>query len=122
MVQTMASMYRKFLLLFLLLGAPLLAFRKVGEEREVIAQLIAQTERQLAHQQKLSALMEQFEADQDLLLEEKTPSKECALRLVTTAREILTLIQDNHYEEMFPPFFLQELKMFATHAWKRHGA
>ena len=87
-----------------------------GEELKILDDLIATSERQLALQKELRGLIVEFHAQQDLFYqgsEKGQQTKELASKMVNTAMTILKISEDNHYLHLFPPFFVEELKLFA---------
>lgn len=109
----------RFSVLFIsIFSFTLFGFAKEGEEQTILSELIATTERQLAIQKELKALITEFQVQQDLFY--KGPqTKELASQMVQTAAKILKLSEENHYLHLFPPFFVEELKLFSGIAKKR---
>ena len=99
----------------------LLGFSKEGEEQIILNDLIATTERQLVIQKELKVLIAEFQAQQDLFY--KGPqTKELASKMVQTASTILKMSEENHFLHLYPPFFVEELKLFAGIAKKKAPA
>lgn len=99
-------------ILFLIPSFALLSLEKDGEEQMVLDELIASTERQLYVQKELKALVEQFQAQQDLFLKGQQ-TKELATKMVQTANRILKLADENHYMHLFSDSFKEGLKICA---------
>jgi hypothetical protein len=96
----------------------LFSFSKEGEEQIILNDLIATTERQLVIQKELKVLIAEFQAQQDLFY--KGPqTKELASKMVQTASTILKMSEENHFLHLYPPFFVEELKLFAGIAKKK---
>ena len=91
---------------FLLFG-----FSREGDEQRAINELIATTERQLAIQKQLKILVVNFDAQQERFYQGEQ-TKELASEMVETASKILKIAEDNQLLHIFPPFFVEELKLF----------
>jgi hypothetical protein len=99
-----------------IISLTLFSFSREGEELKILDDLIATSERQLAIQKELRALVVEFHTQQDLFYqgsEKDQQTKELASKMVTSAMTILKMSEDNHYLHLFPPFFVEELKLFA---------
>ncbi len=100
----------------------LLSFSREGEELKILDDLIATSERQIILQKELKALIREFHKQQDLFYEgsdNDLKTKELASQMVSTAATILKTSEENHYLHLFPPFFVEELKMFANISKKK---
>jgi len=104
------------LLALVLLSTLFFSFSKEGEELESLDRLIILTEKQLASQKTLRDLMAQYRDQQEAFY--KSQSREEAGKMVEMADAILKLVREGHYEDTISPFYLQELKMFASLAHK----
>ena len=101
----------------ILLSLLLFSFAKEGEEVQILDELIATTKRQLVLQKELKLLIADFHNQQDQFHLDPQ-SKQLASAMVQTASKILTLAEEAHYLHLFSPFFVEELKLFATIAKK----
>ena len=100
----------------------LLSFSREGEELKILDDLIATSERQIVLQKELRDLIIQFHTQQDLFYQgsdNDQKTKELASKMVTTAATILKNSEENHYLHLFPPFFVEELKLFANISKKK---
>lgn len=102
----------------ILLSLLLFSFAKEGEEVQILDELIATTKRQLVLQKELKLLIADFHNQQDQFHLDPLQSKQLASDMVQTASKILTLAEEAHYLHLFPPFFVEELKLFSTIAKK----
>ncbi len=114
----MARASFKRIVLFSIISFTLFAFSKDGEEQIVLDDLIATTERQLVLQKNLKLLISEFQNQQDLFYKGEQ-TKELATKMVFAAAEILKTAEENHYLHLLPPFFVEELKLFAGIAKKK---
>ncbi len=108
--------------LFSIISLSLFSFSREGEEVKILDDLIATSERQIVLQKSLRSLILEFHTQQDLFyqgLENDQKTKELASKMVSTAQNILTTSEENHYLHLFPPFFVEELKLFANIAKKQ---
>jgi hypothetical protein len=113
------SKFSPVIVLFSIFSLTLSAFSKEGELNKNLSELQATTERQLALQKEMISLVEEFKQQQDLFY--KGPqTKELASKMVTTASTILKMAEENHYLHLFPPFDVEELKLFANIAKKKN--
>lgn len=101
-----------FLASFLLFG-----FSREGDEQTALTELIATTERQLEIQKRLKILIVNFDAQQEQFYQGEQ-TKELASEMVDTASKILKIAEENQLLHLLPPFFVEELKMFAGIAKK----
>ncbi len=100
----------------------LLSFSREGEELKILDDLIATSERQINLQKELRDLIIQFHTQQDLFYQgsdSDQKNKELASKMVSTAATILKNSEENHYIHLFPPFFVEELKLFANISKKK---
>jgi hypothetical protein len=100
----------------------LLSFSREGEELNILDDLIATSERQIALQKELRDLIIQFHTQQDLFYQgsdNDQKTKELASKMVSTAAIILKTSEENRYLHLFPPFFVEELKLFANISKKK---
>jgi len=100
----------------------LLSFSREGEELKILDDLIAISERQITLQKELRDQIIQFHTQQDLFyqgLDSDQKTKELASKMVATAAAILKTSEENHYLHLFPPFFVEELKLFANISKKK---
>lgn len=100
----------------------LFGFSRDGEELKILDDLIATSERQILLQKNLRELVIQFHTQQDLFYQgsdDDRKTKELASQMVTTAATILKTSEENHYLHLFPPFFVEELKLFANISKKK---
>jgi hypothetical protein len=102
----MRTLITTVLAAFLLLG-----FSREGDEQRVINELIATTERQLEIQKQLKILIVSFDAQQERFYQGEE-TKELASDMVETASKILKMAEENQLLHIFPPFFIEELKLF----------
>jgi hypothetical protein len=108
---------KRFFLIFIL-PVMLFGFSQENEEVQILDELIASTKRQLSLQEELKKLVTDFHAQQDQFY--KGPqTKELASQMVETASKILKVAEEGHYLHLFPPFFVEELKLFSGIAKKR---
>jgi len=97
----------------ILLSIIFFSFVQEGDEIASMDSLINSTEHQLASQKELRNLMEKYRAQQDVFLSSQDTKAE-AEKLVSMASDILKIIEENHYESLVTPFYLQELRRFAS--------
>ena len=105
-----------------IISLSLFGFSREGEEVKILDDLIATSERQIVLQKNLRSLILEFHTQQDLFyqgLENDQKTKELASKMVSTAQNILKTSEENHYLHLFPPFFVEELKLFANIAKKQ---
>lgn len=105
-----------------IISLSLLGFSRDGEELKILDDVIATSERQLALQKQLRALIVEFHTQQDLFYQgsdDDKKTKELASKMVNTALQILKTSEENHYLHLFPPFFVEELKLFANISKKK---
>lgn len=105
-----------------IISLSLLGFSREGEELKILDDIIATSERQLTLQKQLRALIIEFHDLQDLFYQgsaDDKKTKELASKMVSTALQILTTSEENHYLHLFPPFFVEELKLFANISKKK---
>jgi len=105
-----------------IISLSLFSFSREGEELKILDDLIATSERQIVLQKNLRSLILEFHTQQDLFyqgLENDQKTKELASKMVSTAQTILKTSEENHYLHLFPPFFVEELKLFANIAKKQ---
>lgn len=105
-----------------IISLSLFGFSREGEEVKILDDLIATSERQIVLQKNLRSLILEFHTQQDLFyqgLENDQKTKELASKMVSTAQTILKTSEENHYLHLFPPFFVEELKLFANIAKKQ---
>lgn len=99
----------------------LMSFAKEGDELVAIDQLIDLTERQLGTQKQLKALILSFKQQQDTFFQGDQTLKSAG-EMVSTASEILYLIETHNYRELLPHVYLEELEMFSSIARKNRVA
>lgn len=90
----------------------------VEDEIQVLEHLIASTSKQLEAEKQLKDLMVEFRKEQEEFVQ-GNQTKSHASRMVNTAREIHTLILENHIEHLFPKNYLEEISFFSSIAGKR---
>jgi hypothetical protein len=95
----------------------LCGYAQEPEEVKALDCLIALTERHLETQRTLKQLMLDLVAQKEAFVSSE-PSKQQAARLVSTARRILLIINEERYEHLFSSEYLQELAWFASIAGK----
>jgi hypothetical protein len=103
-------------IIYLSFPVSLWGFSREGEELKILDDLIATSERQITLQKELKDLIIEFHNQQDLFYQgsdKDQRTKELASKMVDTAMMILKTSEDNHYLHLFPPFFVEELKLFA---------
>ena len=113
----MAKTVLKFLLLFPCLC---FSFAKEGDEIEAIDRSITITEKNLASQKELKALMVKYREKQAIFAKNQT--KENGAEMVILASKILAIIETNNYQALFPTIYLEELRVFAAIANKKAPA
>ena len=104
------------------LSTPLWGVSRDGEELKILDDIIAASERQIAIQKQLRALIIKFQAEQDLFYEgpEKGQQiKEIASKMVDTGVEIQKLAEEHHYLHLFPEYFVDGLKRCTNVAKKK---
>ena len=105
-----------------IISLSLLGFSREGEELKILDDVIATSERQLALQKQLRALIVEFHEQQDLFYQgsnDDKKTKDLASTMVSTAQQILKSSEENHYLHLFPLFFVEELKLFAQMGKKK---
>ncbi len=90
----------------------LVSFAKKNEEMEIINRLIQSAETHLVAQKNLRDKMLLLQEQEDLFLK-GNDSQEHLKKMITTALEILQIVQEEKYEQLFPPAYLKELELFA---------
>ncbi len=87
----------------------------------VIDDMIDRTERQLATQTELKTLMQELQQEQTRFTEgEQTRTQ--ASRMVALADQILKMIEESHYETLFTPSYIDELRFLSSIANKKSPA
>lgn len=99
----------------------LMSFSREGDELEAIERLMSLTEQQLQAQKELKDHVVLFKAQQDAFFN-GTQTKEHVSRMVTTASDILKIIEAHNYRHLFSLLYLQEIEMFANIANKKGPA
>lgn len=105
-----------------IISLSLFSFSREGEELKILDDLIASSERQIALQKELRNRIIEFHQQQDLFYEgseNDLKTKELASKMVETAVQILKTSEEHHYIHLFPPFFIEELKLFANISKKK---
>ena len=110
--------YKKLFLLIMVMPSLVFGIAKEGEELQILDDLIASTERQVALQKELRDLIANFHQQQKTF-QEGQQTKELALQMVQTASKIMRMAEDHHLMYLFPPFFIEELKLFSGIAKKK---
>lgn len=105
-------------ILFVIAAASLMSFAKGGDEIETISQLVQTTERQLSAQKQLQELISVFKQQQEIFFQ-GNQSKDHSTKMVHTAVEILKIVKENNYENLFSPVFMHELQLFSAIATKK---
>lgn len=83
-----------------------------------IDDMISRSERQLAVQNEIKALMQDLQREQNKFTEgEQTKTQ--AAQMVALADQILKKIEENHYEALFPSSYIDELRFFSSIANKK---
>jgi GTP1/Obg family GTP-binding protein len=93
------------------------AFSTSRNEVEAIGQLIEEQKKHLAKQMDLKELMETFQNQKEEFMNGKQTQKH-ATAMVTTAREILAGVNEEHIAHLFPAEYLEELVFFSSIAGK----
>ncbi len=101
-----------------LLCLSLMGFTKNGDEAETIDRLMQTTERQLTAQKQLKELILEFKAQQEIFFQ-GNQTKEHSTKMVRSAVEILKIVKEQSYENLFSPVFMHELHLFSTIAAKK---
>ncbi len=102
----------------LLLSLLCFSFTKEGDEISVVSELVERTERQLLSQKQLKDLMSQLnKQERDFL--QGNESKAHVSLMTDTALQILKLIEENHYADLFPSPYIEELRLFSKIAQKK---
>lgn len=86
-------------------------------EVEAISQLIEEQQKHLARQITLKELMKTFQVQKEEFMQGKQTQKH-AIAMVSTAREILDGINQEHIAHLFPAEYLEELVFFSSIAGK----
>jgi hypothetical protein len=105
-----------------IISLSLFGFSREGEELKILDDLIATSERQINLQRELRTLIVEFHNEQDLFYQgsdDSQKTKELASKMVSTAAIILKTSEENHYLHLFPPFFVEELKLLANISKKK---
>ncbi|MBS0615377.1 MAG: hypothetical protein JSR58_02340 [Verrucomicrobia bacterium] len=89
--------------------------------QEVVEEMIDRTQRQLTVQLELKSLMENLEKEQ-IKFTEGEQSKVQAAQMVALADQILKKIEENRYEALFPPSYIDELRFLSSIANKKAPA
>lgn len=103
---------------FIILSCLCFSFTKEGDEIAVINELLERTDRQLSLQKKLKELMVTLNSQEKTFLEGNESKAHVSL-MTDTALQILKLIEDNHYADLFPSPYMEELRLFAKIANKK---
>lgn len=104
--------------ILIILSLMCFSFTKEGDEIATINELIARTERQLLSQQKLKDLIVNLN-DQEKTFLKGNESKAHVSLMTETALQILKVIEDNHYSDLFPSPYMEELRLFSKIAQKK---
>ncbi|MFS8564473.1 MAG: hypothetical protein LVR00_09315 [Rhabdochlamydiaceae bacterium] len=104
--------------LLIILSCFCFSFTKEGDEIAVITELLERTDRQLSFQKQLKELMVALN-DQEKTFLAGNESKTHVSLMTETALQILKLIEDNHYADLFPSPYMEELRLFAKIANKK---
>ncbi len=104
--------------LLIILSLICFSFTKEGDEIATINELLARTDRQLASQQKLKELMINLN-DQEKTFLKGDESKAHVSLMTETALQILKIIEENHYGDLFPSPYMEELRLFSKIAQKK---
>ena len=102
----------------LLLSLLCFSFTKEGDEIAVVSELVERTERQLLLQKQLKNLMSDLNNQERVFLEGNESKIHVSL-MTDTALQILKLIEENHYADLFPSPYMEELRLFAKIAQKK---
>ncbi len=111
----------KTLILSLLFSTPCFAFTKAGDEFKAIESLLQRTESQRATQMRLQELMQQLQ-DEQVAFIQGSGDKAQAAKMVELGDQILHLIEQNNYNDLFPLAYLEELRLFSKMAQKKGPA
>jgi hypothetical protein len=95
-----------------------LSFTKEGDEMAVINELVGRTERQLSSQKQLKELMAALNNQEKNFLQGNESKIHVSL-MTDTALQILKLIEENHYADLFPSPYMEELRLFSKIAQKK---
>ncbi len=87
----------------------------------VIDDMIARTERQLAAQTQIKALMQELQQEQTRFTEGEQTRVQ-ASRMVSLADQILKMIEEGRYESLFPSSYIDELRFLSSIANKKSPA
>lgn len=90
---------------------------QVNDEVEAIDNLIKATEQKLEVEKQLKTLMIKFNQQQDEFFK-GNQTKHHAFRMVSTAREIMEIVSNNHLKHLFSKEYLDELVLFSSIAGK----
>lgn len=104
--------------LLILLSLFCFSFTKEGDEIAVINELLERTERQLSSQKNLKELMTALNNQEKTFLEGNESKIHVSL-MTETALQILKVIEENHYSDLFPSPYMEELRLFSKIAQKK---
>ncbi|MCX6990374.1 MAG: hypothetical protein NTX49_04840 [Chlamydiae bacterium] len=123
----MFKVYRLFSLLLILPALPLRAELSTNieekslsiarDEVEAISQLIQEQQRHLDRQIEIREVMKNFQHQKGEFAQGKQTQKH-AIAMVSSAREILAGINEQHIAHLFPAEYLEELVFFSSVAGK----
>jgi 7-keto-8-aminopelargonate synthetase-like enzyme len=88
-----------------------------GDEISSLAHLITANEKHLSTQKQLKDMMQLFQKQKEEFLQ-GNQSKNHAFSMVSNAREILTMIKEEHLSYLFSTDYLEELIFFSSVAAK----
>ncbi len=120
MTESMPKICLKIALVSIIFFTPfstLSAFSRDGEELKILDDLIATSERQIAIQKELRALIVQFHTQQDLFFEgsdDDQKTKQIASDMAETGTAIKKMAETHHYLHLLPSYFLQGLECCAN--------
>lgn len=80
--------------------------------------LIAMTKQTLNGEYEIKTLIQDYQHIQDAYLK-NMDDKELVIKMVRTAHQVLTKIQENHLLQQFDPDFISELTLFSKIATKK---
>ena len=109
------------LIIFSCLSCLCFSFTKEGDEMAVINELVQRTERQLTTQKQLKELMSALNNQEKIFLQGNESKAHVSL-MTETALQILRIIEENHYSDLFPSPYMEELRLFSKIAQKRTPA
>ena len=104
--------------LLVLLSLLCFSFTKEGDEITVINDLLERTERQYSAQKQLKELMTALNNQEKNFLQGDESKTHVSL-MTETALHILKLIEENHYSDLFPSPYMEELRLFSKIAQKK---